>query len=205
MGLGLPQFDLIVLGLLLISGAVGFARGAVREVAALFALIAAGFLAVFGLPVSAPLVREVVRPDWLGAVVALILVFAVTYLVLRLIGAGLAKRVQATDVAGALDRSVGLLIGLARGLLVLGALFLMFNAATPEDIRPRWMTEAVTWPLAGEMGELIAGLAPRGMDIAAALGPAFDNAVRNGSGDRAVTDRYDAPRTGKADDLERSR
>jgi Uncharacterized membrane protein, required for colicin V production len=205
MGLGLTQFDLIVLGLLLVSGAVGFARGAVREVAALVALVAAGFLAVFGLPVSAPLVREVVRPDWLGAVAALILVFAATYVGLRLIGAALAKRVQATDVAGALDRSVGLLIGLARGLLVLGALFLMFDAATPEDIRPRWITGAATWPLAGEMGDLIAGLAPRGMDLAASLGPAFDNAVRNGSGDRAATDGYDAPRTDMADDLERSR
>lgn len=205
MGLGLTQFDLIVLTLLLISGAVGFARGAVREVAALVALLAAGFLAIFGLPVSAPIVREVVRPDWLGTAAALILVFLITYILLRLIGAGLAKRVQATDVVGALDRSVGLLIGLGRGLLVLGALFLMFNAATPEDLRPRWITEAATWPLAGEMGDFIEGLAPKGLDLAAALGPAFDNAVRNGSGDRRVTDGYDAPRTGKADDLERSR
>lgn len=204
MDLGLTQFDLIVLALLAISGAVGFARGAVREVAALVALVAAGALAIFGLPLSGPVVREVVRPDWLGAVAALILVFAVTYITLRLIGAALAKRVQQTDVLGALDRSVGLLIGLGRGLLVLGALFLMFRAATPEDLRPRWITGAATWPLAGEMGQILEGLAPKGLDFAAALGPAFDNAVRNGSGDRRMTDGYDAPRTGE-DDLERSR
>lgn len=204
MGLGLTQFDLLVLTLLLISGAVGFARGAVREVAALVALVAAAFLAIFGLPLSAPIVREVVRPDWLGTVAALILVFGITYLALRLIGAGLAKRVQRTDVLGALDRSVGLLIGLARGLLVLGALFLMFNAATPQDLRPRWITEAKTWPLASEMGDVLKSLAPRGLDLAERLGPAFDNAVRDGSGDRRVTEGYDAPRTGE-DDLERSR
>ena len=205
MGLGLTQFDLIVLTLLLISGAVGFARGAVREVAALVALVVAAFLAIVGLPVSAPVVREIVRPDWLGTVAALILVFGVTYLALRLIGAGLARRVQRTDVLGALDRSVGLLIGLGRGLLVLGALYLMFNAATPQDLRPRWITEAKTWPLATEMGDLLESLAPQGLDLAARLGPAFDNAVRDGSGDRRVTDRYDAPRTGETDDLERSR
>lgn len=205
MGLGLTQFDLIVLTLLLISGAVGFARGAVREVAALVALVAAAFLAIVGLPVSAPVVREIVRPDWLGTVAALVLVFGVTYVVLRLIGAGLARRVQRTDVLGALDRSVGLLIGLGRGLLVLGALYLMFNAATPQDLRPRWITEAKTWPLATEMGDLLESLAPQGLDLAARLGPAFDNAVRDGSGDRRVTDGYDAPRTGETDDLERSR
>ena len=38
----MTQFDFIVLGLLLFSAAVGFARGAVREVFALVALVAKG-------------------------------------------------------------------------------------------------------------------------------------------------------------------
>ncbi|WP_041373362.1 CvpA family protein [Phenylobacterium zucineum] len=200
----MTQFDFIVLALLLISAAVGFARGAVREIAALVALIGAALLAIFGLPLSAPVVREVVRPDWLGTAAALILVFGTAYVVLRLIGAALARKVQRTDVLGALDRSVGLAIGLARGLLVLGALFLMFNAATPQDLRPRWITGATTWPLASNMGRLLEAMAPQGLDIAERLRPAFDRAVRNGSGDRRVTDGYDAPRNGETD-LERSR
>lgn len=200
----MTQFDFIVLALLLISAAVGFARGAVREIAALVALIGAALLAIFGLPLSAPVVREVVRPDWLGTAAALILVFGTAYVVLRLIGAALARKVQRTDVLGALDRSVGLAIGLARGLLVLGALFLMFNAATPQDLRPRWITGATTWPLANNMGRLLEAMAPQGLDIAERLRPAFDRAVRNGSGDRRVTDGYDAPRNGETD-LERSR
>lgn len=202
----MTQFDFIVLGLLLLSAAVGFARGAVREIAALVALIAAAALAIFGLPWSAPVVRGVVSPPWLGTAAALVLVFGVTYVLLRLIGALLARRVQNTDVLGALDRSVGLLIGLGRGLLVLGALFLMFNAATPADLRPKWIVGATTWPLAGNMGRLLEALAPQGLDIAERLKPAFDRAVRNGSGDRSVTDGYDAPRKGGTGDVvEKSR
>lgn len=188
----MTQFDFIVLALLLISAAVGFARGAVREIAALVALVAAALLAIFGLPLAGPFFREVM-PGWIGTVAALIVVFAVTYVALRLIGAGLARQVQRTDVLGALDRSVGLAIGLARGLLVLGALFLMFNAATPKDLQPRWITGATTWPLAGNMGRLLETLAPQGLDIAERLRPAFDRAVRNGSGDRTTTGGYDAP------------
>jgi membrane protein required for colicin V production len=187
------QFDFIVLALLAISAAVGFARGAAREVAALFALVAAALLAVFGLPLSAPLVREVVRPDWLGTVAALILVFGVAYIALRLIGADVARKIQQTDLLGALDRSVGLAIGVGRGLLVLGALFLMFNAATPPDLQPKWIVEARTWPLARNMGNLIKALAPQGLDLAGRLAPAFGKALGDGTGDRNVTGGYEAP------------
>lgn len=201
----MTQFDFIVLGLLLISAAVGFARGAVREVFALLALVAAAALAIFGLPVFGPIVREVVRPDWLGTAASLVLVFVVAFIALRLIGAAIARQVQNTQMLGFLDRSLGLLIGLGRGLIVLGALFLMFNAATPQDLRPKWITGAQTWPLATSMGGLILQLVPQGLDIAGRLKPAFDRAVGEGSGDRTATGRYEAREPASTDRPERSR
>ena len=200
----MSQFDIIVLILLGVSAAVGFFRGAVREVFALMALVVAAGLAVFGLPVFGPTVREVVKPDWLGTVAALVAVFAVAFIALRLIGAGIAQRVQKTQMLGFLDRSLGLLIGLGRGLIVLGALFLMFNAATPEDLRPSWITGARTWPLASNMGRLLDELAPKGLDVAGRLAPAFGEALGEGSGDRSATERYEA-RESDTDRPERTR
>ena len=200
----MTQFDFILLGLLAISAAVGFARGAVREIAALVALVVAALLAIFGLPVFAPIFREFIS-GWLGTVAALVVVFGVTYVLLRLVGAGLARQVQRTQMLGFLDRSVGLLIGVGRGLLVLGVLFLMFTAATPEDLRPRWITESTTWPLARNMGGLIRGLTPQGADVAGRLRPAFERAVSDGSGDRTMTDGYEARGRDETDGLERSR
>jgi membrane protein required for colicin V production len=199
------QFDLIVFALLAISAAVGFARGAVREIAALLALIVAAALAVLLLPTSGPVFRGVVHPAWLGTIAALAVVFVAAFVSLRLIGAGLARTVQSTQVLGFLDRSLGLLIGLGRGLIVLGALFLMFNAATPQDLRPPWITGARTWPLAQDMGRLLETLAPKGLDIAGRLKPAFDRAVRDGSGDRTATEAYEAPTSTDTDRPERSR
>jgi membrane protein required for colicin V production len=199
------QFDFLALGLLAISALVGFIRGAVREIAALVALVAAAGLAVFGLPAFAPVFRSVIHPGWLGTVAALVVVFGIAFIALRLIGAAIARQVQNTQMLGFLDRSLGLLIGLGRGLIVLGALFLMFIAATPEDLRPHWITGARTWPLAFSMGHVLEGLAPQGLDIAGRLKPAFDRAVHDGSRDRSTTDGYEAAEPADTERPERSR
>jgi membrane protein required for colicin V production len=199
------QFDALVFALLAISAAVGFFRGAVREIAALLALIVAAVVAVLALPISGPFFRTLVHPAWLGTIAAAAVVFVVTFVALRLIGAGLARQVQSTQVLGFLDRSLGLLIGLARGLIVLGALFLMFNAATPQDLRPPWITQARTWPLAHNMGRLLETLAPKGLDIAGRFTPALDRAVRDGSRDRTTAEGYEAPNSADTDRPERSR
>jgi membrane protein required for colicin V production len=163
-------------------------------------------VAIFGLPLYAPAARSLVHPDWMGTAVGLLVVFGVTYMALRLIGAGVARRVQDTDLLGALDRTVGLLIGLIRGLVVLGALNLMFNAATPKDLQPRWIVGSTTWPLAQNMGRLLTSLAPQGLDIAERLRPAFDRAVQDGTRDRTTTDGYEARQRDGLDELvEKSR
>jgi membrane protein required for colicin V production len=203
---GVTQFDLLVAALLLISAAVGFARGATREIAALVALLGAAAFAVFGLPVFTPMLRKIVHPDWLATVATLILVFIGAYIALRLVGGAVAGQIQRSNFIGTLDRSVGLAIGLARGLIVLGALNLMFNAATPEDLQPKWITGATTWPLAQNMGRALKALAPKGLDVAGRLKPAFDRALGDALGDRSATDGYDARQRGEIDDLvEKSR
>lgn len=188
----MTQFDFIALTLIGISGFVGFTRGAVREIAAFAALIVAAGIAVFGLPVFAPIFRAVIHPTWLGSTAALIGVFLIAFIALRLVAAGVARQVQNTQVLGFLDRAMGLLIGFGRGLVVLGAFYLLFAAATPEDLRPRWITGARAWPAAVRMGEVLRTLAPQGLDLAGRLRPAFDRAVREGSRDNTTTGVYEA-------------
>lgn len=65
----MTQLDFIILALLAISAAIGFARGAVREVFALVALVAAAALAIFGLPAFGPIARDIIHPAWWKSVV----------------------------------------------------------------------------------------------------------------------------------------
>ena len=202
----MTQFDLVVAVLLVISAGVGYLRGAIREVAAMIALVAAAFLAIYGLPTTAPFARHMIHTRWLAALAALGAVFLLTYALLRLIGAAIAQQVQKTHVLGALDRTLGLGIGLVRGLVVMGGLYLMFNAATPKDLRPHWITGSLSWPVAQRMGTLLDELAPKGLDFAGRLQPAFERAVKDGSRDRNAATGYDARQRGEIDDLvEKSR
>ena len=202
----MTQFDFVVAALLVFSGAVGFARGATREIAALVALILAAALAILGQPLFGPMARESLHPGWLATTVAVGGVFVVAYVALRFIGVAVARKVQQTDFLGALDRSVGLAIGLARGLLLLGALNLGFNAATPPDLRPHWITGAVTWPLSQNMGRLLTALAPHGLNLADQLKANSSRPATDGSRDRTATGGYDAQQRGEIDDLvEKSR
>jgi membrane protein required for colicin V production len=210
MGLGLTQFDAVVLILLAISAAMGFFRGAMLEIVSLIALVVAAGAAILGLSTTAPMARKLIHLDWLATAAALIVVFVVVFALIRLIGAIIARQVQQTDFLGALDRSVGLLIGLARGLIVLGALNLMFNAATPKDLQPHWIVGATTWPLSQTMGKLLVAMAPRGMDIAGQLKPSVDRALHGAAhdamDDRLKSEGYDARQRGEIEDLvEKSR
>ncbi len=210
MGLGLTQFDAIVLVLLAVSAAMGFFRGAMLEIVSLFALVIAAGAAIFSLSSAAPIARKIIHLDWLATAAALIVVFLVVFALIRMVGAIIARQIQQTDFLGALDRSVGLAIGLARGLIVLGALNLMFNAATPKDLQPHWIVGSTTWPLSQTMGKLLVAMAPQGMDIAGRLKPAFEQALHNAKHD-AIDDRlksegYDARQRGEIEDLvEKSR
>ncbi|HZZ69965.1 MAG TPA: CvpA family protein [Phenylobacterium sp.] len=210
MGLGLTQFDIIVLVLLAISAIIGFVRGAVLEIVSLVALVAAAAAAVYGLPAALPFVHKMIHLDWLATAATLVLIFVLVFASLRLIGAIIARQVQHTYLLGTLDRSLGLMVGLIRGLIVLGALNLMFNAATPKDLQPHWIVGSTTWPLAQNMGRLLTALAPQGMDLANRLKPAFDHALHDAKHD-AIDDRlksegYDARQRREIEDLvEKSR
>ena len=178
------------------------------------AFVGAAAAAVFGLKPASHVAARFLHPHWFAVVAAVAIVFGLVYLALRLVGASLARRIHKTDVLGALDRTVGLLFGLVRGLVVLGALFLMFTAATPADLQPRWLTGARTWPLASDMGRLLRALAPKGLNAAGRLKPTLAHvwgahavgAHVTGARDRTATEGYDARNRSEVDDLvEKSR
>ncbi|WP_309643233.1 CvpA family protein [Phenylobacterium sp.] len=206
----LPWFDIIVGLMLLISAGVGFYRGGTREVVTALALIVAAVAAVYGQRWSGPIGRNLIDPDWLGTVVAGLMVFVAVYGLLRITGAGLVRRVRDMQVLGIVDRVIGLGFGLIRALVVVGAFHLVFHAATPPDRLPRWMTGAAFYPLTRAAADTLKAIAPKGLDMADKLRPAFDDAVRDGSatvgGDSRDAQGYDPRERGGLDDLvEKSR
>jgi membrane protein required for colicin V production len=62
--------------------------------------------------------------------------------------------------------------------------YLVFNAATPPERVPRWISHAALYPLAKLSATGLRALAPEGSAVADRLGPSLEKAVREGAGDK---------------------
>jgi len=206
----LPWFDIIVLSILVASAGIGFVQGAAREMVSVISFLIAAVAAIYGLRVTGPFGRALIDPDWAGSVAAVAVTFVVVYAALRLLGAGLTRGIQQAPVLGLLDRTIGLGFGLIRAFVFLGACNLAFQAATPDNLRPKWLASATFYPMTSAAGAMLRTFAPKGLDMAGKLTPALGEAVREGSAnptrDSASHGSYDARERGGIDDLvEKSR
>lgn len=179
----MTQFDIIVLIIIAASAFIGFVRGGTREVVTAFSFAVAVVLALLLLRVTAPMGRSLLDPDWLGIGVMLLGSFLLLYVLLRVFGARFADRLHQNGDLGAVDRTVGVGIGLVRALVVLGAFNLLFNAATPAARSPDWIKGAALYPLTNASGKMLMALAPEGQAAAGKIRPAIEKAVREGAGE----------------------
>lgn len=179
-------FDLIVLLVVLISAAAGWVRGGAREIVSLVSFVLAAVLALIALPVTAPIGRGLIDPDWAGTILAVIVTFFLIYFGLRTLGSLISKRAQAHPQLGGVDRFLGLCIGLGRAFILIGAIHLVVVAALPGERTPHWLTEASTAPVSSAAARLIQTLLPeigRGAD---ALKPIVASSVAKGFSDDAA-------------------
>jgi membrane protein required for colicin V production len=176
-------FDVIAILVILASAAAGWVRGGTREIITLLSFVLAAFIALVALPLTAPLGRALVNPDWAGTIAAAVTSFLLIYFGIRIFGSFLSKQAQAHPQLGGLDRALGILVGAARALVLLGAIHLVVVAAMPGERTPRWLSEAALRPVTAGAARLIQIVLPgigRGAD---ALAPVVTSSVNEGFSD----------------------
>jgi membrane protein required for colicin V production len=153
--------DLIVLGALLLSAILAFARGFTREVFAVASWAAAGAAtwALFDLMPAAPFWRAWVQPDDLADAIAGLVVFLVVLVVASLIARAIAHAITASAL-GPLDRSLGFVFGLARGAFLVCLAYLLMDQLMPVEERPIWIATAKATPLLTKGSAWLLGFAP---------------------------------------------
>ncbi|MBA3049107.1 MAG: CvpA family protein [Alphaproteobacteria bacterium] len=176
-------FDVIAILVILASAAAGWVRGATREIITLLSFVLAAFIALVALPLTAPLGRALVDPDWAGTIFAAVASFLLIYFGIRIFGSILSKRAQAHPQLGGVDRFLGVFVGAARSLVLLGAIHLVVVAAMPGERTPRWLSEAALRPVTAGAARMIQIVLPgigRGAD---ALTPVVTSSVSQGFSD----------------------
>ena len=143
--------DYILLGAFAVSVVIGFFRGFFREAMSLINWALALWLAWRFSGLLDPLLASVSSPVfklWLGRII----VFVGALLVGALLSKLVSMLVQKTGLTGA-DRSLGMLFGAGRGVLVVGILVIGFQML--ELDREPWWEESVIVPRTAELTKTI--------------------------------------------------
>jgi membrane protein required for colicin V production len=135
--------DLAVFGFILISGLLAFARGLVREVLGIGAWVGAFAAAFFALPATRGIVRGwLPSPEWIDPV-SFIIVFLIALIVLVLIARGIGRVVRRSALGG-VDRTLGLVFGLARGAAIVVIAYIIGQMVFPIERWPDAVLDART-------------------------------------------------------------
>lgn len=158
---GFNTFDLVAAAFLLATGIHAFKRGFIKEVFMLGTWIGASMLAATYYPVLTPWVQSHDIKNKLAAeAIASILVFGIALLALIPTGnllAGLIKGPTLTSI----DKSLGFVFGLMKGLLILCLFFLVLSFVWPKkDEQPEWLAKARFQPLLADGADMIKSFVP---------------------------------------------
>ncbi len=139
----LTVLDLVLAAVMLISGFLAMIRGLTRELLSIAAWIAAAGAAGITYFFYQEEIKQLVpiQPEIaaIGGVSAL--VFLVVLIVVSLLTIKVGDWVLDSSI-GALDRTLGLLFGLARGMILVGIIFWFFIKFTDDKSRPDFIEDA---------------------------------------------------------------
>ena len=129
--------DIILAGIMLLSGLLALMRGFTREVLSLIAWVVAFWVAYqFCIPASSLLEGHISTPT-VRYVVAFVALLVLSLLVTGLINFFISKLIDKTGLSGT-DRMLGVLFGVIRGVAIVGVIvFLAGLTPVPQD--PWWL------------------------------------------------------------------
>lgn len=166
--------DIIVLAVLLLSALISFVRGFIREVLTILGVVGGLAAAYAGGPMLSPQMK-----DWLGVVegekperflgvlpypiladiLSYGLIFIVVVIVLSVISHILAETTKALGL-GAIDRTLGFVFGLLRGILLIAVLYLPFYLSLDKETKVEWFEGSKSYVYLEAMGAELAKYLP---------------------------------------------
>jgi membrane protein required for colicin V production len=151
--------DIVLLVVMLVSALLAMVRGFMREVLSIASWAAAALLTLYAYPKLLPTAKQYINHDILASAAVIAGVFLGTLLVVSVITIKISDMILDSRV-GALDRTLGFLFGLARGLLILVVAFLFFAWLVPEKGWPEWVRNAKSRVVLQSTGQALMSLLP---------------------------------------------
>lgn len=138
-------FDYAVLGIIGVSVLLSIMRGFVREVLALVSWVVAFIVAKLYTVELVPMLPEAIPNEALKMLAAFLILFLTTLLLCSLLAIALSQIFKKVGL-GWVDRGLGAVFGVLRGVLIVGTLVLLAGfTALPKD--PMWRNAMFAAPL----------------------------------------------------------
>ena len=153
--------DLVVIGIVLISALLAAVRGFTREVLAIVAWVVAAAAAWYLHPTALPIAQQYISSNTVALVATIGAIFVITLIIVSIITVQISDLILDSRI-GALDRTLGLFFGAARGFLicVIGWAFLGWLLQGKE---PEWATASRTRPAMENTRDNIIATLPGGI------------------------------------------
>lgn len=153
--------------MLLIIGAsilIAITRGFTTEALSLVAWVAAIFITLQGHPILYPLVVDYVQPDFMASMITYAALGIISLITFKFTAVMVGKMIKESHI-GALDRGLGVLFGIARGMLIVSFLYLLTTPFYSPGNYPEWFEEAKSRPLIEYGASVINAVNPYKDDI----------------------------------------
>jgi membrane protein required for colicin V production len=147
--------DAVVIGAIAISALVAFLRGFVREMLTMGSWIGAALVTIYGFPVAQPKFEHWISSK-LGADITGVLALFLGSLIVFSIMSHMVARLVRGSALTAVDRSLGLLFGLARGAILVSLAYMLVIWLDPNLVQG-----ARTAPMMARGAEMLRSWAPR--------------------------------------------
>lgn len=134
---GFNAADWAIVGVVCFSALISLVRGFVKEALSLFTWAAALFIAISFHPAMMQLLEPLITKPYLRDIVAYVLLFAGSLVVGSLFAYVVAEMVKRTGLSGT-DRLLGMIFGVARGLIVVLAIVVMLPSLLTDIELDRW-------------------------------------------------------------------
>jgi membrane protein required for colicin V production len=151
--------DLFLIAVMLISGLLAMVRGLIREVLSIAGWGAAAVAGLYAFTKLLPITKQYISNDYVAAGVTIGGAFFLTLIVVSIITVKISDTVLDSRI-GALDRTLGFLFGLARGLIIVVVAFIFFDWLVPAKSQPEMIRNARSRIVLQNTGEWLKGLLP---------------------------------------------
>jgi membrane protein required for colicin V production len=151
--------DIVLIVVMLISGLLAMVRGFMREVLSITAWVLAALVTLYSYGKLLPLARQYFNNDIVAAVAVVGGVFLGTLLLVSVLTIRISDMVLDSRV-GALDRTLGFLFGLARGLVIVVVAFQFFSWLVPDRSQPEWVRSAKSRVVLAGTGQWLMSMLP---------------------------------------------